>query len=130
MKLGLLIGFCVLCMGCATQDYYRLFNVANRSQTDINFVVIGTSELENSFGYLGSGGSGKGSSGCLIQMTPEYRVKWKENGLLKESPIDLAPYLGKMDEIKSFSFFYLGNGKWQITARRGNYEDSAIVSPE
>jgi len=60
---------------------------------------------------------------------PALRIEWEEVHKKYTATVDTAKYIPKRREIKSFSFLYQGNGKWDVIARSGIFNDSPEVKP-
>ena len=104
-------------------------STANRSTNEILFVTIVAGETKNRFGFLGSMGAGKTSLGCELELVPDTKIEWEENDKKCSAIVDTAKYIPKKGLIKSFSFLYKGDGKWDVIARSGIFDDSPEVKP-
>jgi len=105
-------------------------HAANRSTNEILFVSIKTDNTRNEFGFLaGSKVNGKTSFGCEVELVSDLRMEWEENHKKCSTAVDLSKYIPKRREIKSFSFLYKGNSKWDVIARSGEFDDSPEVKP-
>jgi hypothetical protein len=104
-------------------------HAANRSTNEILFVSIKTAGTRNEFGFLASMGFGATSVGCEVELVPDLKIEWEEEDKKYTATVNTARYIPKRREIKSFSFLYLGNGKWDVFARSGTNDDSPEVKP-
>jgi hypothetical protein len=102
----------------------------NRTASALRFVAIISGTTTNEFGYLGgSKTTGKTSLGCEVELVPDLKIEWEEGNKKYTATVDTAKYIPKWREIKSFSFLYQGNGKWDVYARSDIYDDSPEVKP-
>jgi hypothetical protein len=104
--------------------------VGNHSEDDINFVVIDAGGEQCQFGYVGHGGKGtKGASGCCIRCIRDFYIEWKESGQVMKAPIDLLRYQAVRQRVRSFSFYYEGEGRWTAVAQDGIGADAKVILP-
>ena len=106
-------------------------STGNRSTNDIRFMAIVSGETRNMFGFLDSieTGYNKTSIGCDLELAPDTTIEWEENDKKCSAIVDMAKYIPKKRQIKSFSFLYKGNGTWDVIARSGTDDDSPEVKP-
>lgn len=130
-----LLGFFFLLSGCegsfGSHNMTCPIHAGNRSANDILFVEIMSGEIKNRFGFLDSTETGynKTSLGCDIELSSNTTVEWEENHKKCSAIVDTSKYIPKRREIKSFSFLYLGNGRWDVVARSDIFDDSPEVKP-
>jgi hypothetical protein len=121
--------------GCGEKPYdaNRMsceISTANRSKNEIRFVSVITEHTRNEFGFLaGSKKNGKTSIGCDFELAPDTTIEWEENDKKCSAIVDMAKYIPKKRQIKSFSFLYKGDGTWDVIARSGIFDDSPEVKP-
>jgi len=104
-------------------------STASRATNEIRFVSVISEHTRNEFGFLGPMGAGKTSIGCDFELSPTTTIEWKENDKKCSATLDMSKYIPRKREIRSFSFLYKGNGKWDVIARSGTEEDSPEVKP-
>ena len=117
------------CQTVVNRDFDCQIRVRNRSEIDINFVVVDSDGVGNQFGYLQSGGRGATAGGCQIWFWRGFAISWEEKGAQRKSLVDVMRYGSKRNQIKSLGFYYLGNDQWQVVARDGITSDSNEVRP-
>lgn len=104
-------------------------STGNRSTNAIRFVGVISGTTTNEFGYLGgSKTNGKTSLGCEVELVPDLKIEWEEEDKKYTATVNTARYIPKRREIKSFSFLYLGKGKWDVIARSGIFNDSPEIN--
>jgi hypothetical protein len=131
---GWAIMLALLSFGCSSTDHMNSVTtcdvkVYNHSSRDIRFVVIDPEGIRHSFGYLASGSPDKfkGKVFSEVRLSKDLAIAWQEEGVRRKALIDIAKY--EKSQIKSFSFIYMGDGKWQVIARSGTDEASPEVKP-
>ncbi len=131
-----LLAMIVLSGGCGEKLYdgNRMnceISTGNHSTNDIRFMVIVSGETRNMFGFLDSTETGYNATslGCDLELSPDTTIEWEENDKKCSAIVDTAKYIPKKGLIKSFSFLYKGDGKWDVIARSGTDEDSPEVKP-
>jgi hypothetical protein len=93
-------------------------------------LVIVSGKTRNEFGFLGgSKEHGATSLGCDIELSPNTTIEWEENDKKCATTVDMSKYIPRKHEIKSFGFIYKGDGKWDVIARSGIFNDSPEVKP-
>jgi hypothetical protein len=120
------------CDGVFQSDFINCpVSTGNRSTNDILFVEIVSGETRNRFGFLDSTEKGfnKTSLGCEVELVPDLKIEWEENDKKCSAIVDMSKYIPKKRNIKSLSFLYQGQGKWDVIARSDIFDDSPEVKP-
>jgi hypothetical protein len=106
--------------------------VGNRAERNVlRSVVIDSKGLQLGFGYFGKGHpkSLKGAGYQEIRFSYDFAIAWEEDGVARETLVNIKQYEKKKDQIKSFAFYYLGNGQWQIVAQDDITPDAKEITP-
>lgn len=82
-------------------------------------VTLDPDGRKTDFGFSGTSGNGKTISGYTLSFSDSVSVEWTEDEMVRRSTIDLSPYARKRSQIRSMSFYYLGEDRWEVLARDG-----------
>jgi hypothetical protein len=113
----------------STKEHYCQIRMANRSSQAIRFVTLDPDGRSTDFGFFDVGGGHATAAACHLSFAHDLAIQWKEDGAIKRSTVNLSPYASRVQDIRSMSFYYLGDGKWQVVAQDGDHLDSKTIDP-
>jgi hypothetical protein len=123
--------FCVMFMG--REETYLQLAAANNSLVDIHDVLINAGGAKNELGFFSPTPPSRGpvstAGGCRFVYSSNTTITWEEDGKTHEAVVDVMKYCPKRQEIRSFSFFYLGNDQWNIVAQSDTLWHSPVITP-
>ncbi len=119
----------LLLFACNKEECFYEVSLGNKSSGEVYKAMIVTGSIKSQFGFLSDGGGVKTSLGCGIVFTPDAFIEWEENDKAQRAKIDIMKYEKHKTEIRNFTFYYLGDGKWEIIAYKGEPTDRSVVEP-
>lgn len=132
-----LCGVCcisLLLSGCNKTECFYDVSFGNKSSAVIYKTTIITENKKYDFGFLGvsaikSNFPTATALGCGIVFTPDVFIEWEENDKPQRAKIDIMKYERHKTTIRNFTFFYLGEGKWETIAYKGVPSNRSVVEP-
>jgi hypothetical protein len=131
-------GVCCLLMllfGCEKEKCFYDVSFGNKSKVEIFKATIITGNKKHDFGFLGASAATRTyfptatSLGCGIIFTPNAVIEWEENDKPQRAKIDIMKYEKHKTTIRNFTFYYLGDGKWETIAYKGEPTNRSVVEP-
>ena len=121
--------FSLLLFGCNKEECFYDVSFGNKSSVNIYEAMIVTGVVKSQFGFLSDGGGVKTALGCGVVFTPDTFIEWEENDKPQRAKIDIMKYEKHKTTIRNFTFYYLGDGKWEIIAYKGEPGNRTVVKP-
>ena len=59
----------------------------------------------------------------------DFTIAWEEDGVARSALVNIRQYEKKKKQIKSLSFFYIGDGKWQVVAQDDITRNANVITP-
>jgi hypothetical protein len=115
----------------SAEPYLCQVVVGNRSDKVLSSVVIDPRGISIELGYLGKGHPSRiaGAGFQRVRFADDFDIAWEEDGVAKQEPVRIAQYESKRNQIKSFSFYYQGNGRWDVVAQDDISRDARTIAP-